>query len=121
MVPRHRFMVNREALSAQLLSDAPIPIIRMIRVQLINAVLQFHFLHRWGNGLIIQAAPIEAEQFRLGLQCQFRSWPIEQFHPFFTVQAIGHLFFSHPSWVLRRPISAYNPSLSFSHSASFAA
>ena len=66
-------------------------------------------LRRWRYGLIVQAAPRDAEQVSLCRERQ-RLWVVvDQRAPLGMAQD-GNLFFRKVTWVVRRPISAYSSS-----------
>ena len=86
-------------------SELARPIKRMRCVQLVDAMLERHLLRRWRNGLIVQTATTEREQFGLGTERKRFSLVLDQC-PAFRVAQDGNFFFKKFTWVVKRPISA---------------
>src|SRR5262245_42494500 len=72
-------------------------------------MLDCHLLWRWRYCSVVQAAPRDAEQVSLGRERQCIWVVVEERAPF-TLAQDGNLFFRKVTWVVRRPISAYNSS-----------
>ena len=78
-------------------------------VQLVDAVLDRHFLRRWRFGLIVQTPAADAEQIGLGAERERVCGVLHQRLPLPMAQD-GNFFFRKLTCVVSRPISAYRSS-----------
>ena len=104
-IPLDTFAVDRAAFLGQDACDLARTIEGMRGIQLINAVLERHFLRRWRNGLIVQTAATDPKQFGLGAECKRLGLVLDHRSPLIVTQD-GNFFFRKFTWVVKRPISA---------------
>src|SRR5262245_24237300 len=108
-VALHTLAIDRRKILFQKHGQFPRAIKRMRGIQLVDAVLNRHFLRRWHSGLIVETAPAQTEQ--VGLDCEWQGigGVINQ-HAALHMAQDGNLFFRKLTWVVSRPISAYSSS-----------
>jgi hypothetical protein len=92
-VALHSLAVDKNAVSAQLFCDAPRPVERVVRVQLVDLMLDLHLLWRRSNRLVVQACSFQTQQVSLGRQWEVWVVSLQESHPFISRQAPGQLFF----------------------------
>lgn len=73
-------------------------------IQLVNAMLDRHFLRRWRDGLVIQTAATDPQQIGLRSEGQRLGVPLDQ-RPAIGMAQDDNFFFKKLTWVVRRPIS----------------
>jgi hypothetical protein len=74
-------------------SNLPVAQESMLRVQLVDPVLEANFLRGGRDRLVIQAGAIEAEEVRLDLDRQVRCIPFEKTEALVSGEISGQIFF----------------------------
>src|SRR5262249_58974770 len=87
-------------------------------IQLVDAVLDGHFLRRWRRWRVIEARAVQRERLGMGGERKVGHLPLQEGQAFGTGQS-SNFFFRKATWVVKRPISAYNSWSCSSWAASF--
>jgi len=107
-VPLHALAIDRPNLRLQEHRQLARARKGMRGVQLVNAMLDRHFLRRWRHRLIGQTLAAAAEQIGLGTERERIGSLFDQRAPLPLTQD-GNFFFRKVTWVVKRPISATDP------------
>jgi len=65
----------------------------MLRIELVNPVLEANFLRRWRDRLVVQAGAIQAQQFSLNGDREFGTIPVQESDTLFPRKLRGQIFF----------------------------
>ena len=86
-------LVNLISFPVHNCSNFPVAQERMLRVKLINPVLEANFLRRGRDRLVVQAGAIQAEQIGLYADRVFETIPFQQVDTLLAGQVRGQIFF----------------------------